>query len=73
VRVEVGHKIVERHDADTYRVVFTVEFEKAIWILHAFKKKSTSGIGAPRKDISTVEKRLKAAREEYTRLYDERE
>lgn len=58
-------KITERYNTDTYRVVFTAKFEKAIYMLHAFKKKSTSGISTPKKDIDTVNKRLMAAREDY--------
>jgi phage-related protein len=62
-------KIVERHDTDTYRVVYATKFEKAIYVLHAFKKKSTTGRATPRREIDTVLKRLAAAKDEYKALY----
>src|SRR5688572_1520854 len=37
-------EIVEDHSSDTYRAVYTVRFAKAVYVLHAFKKKSTRGI-----------------------------
>src|SRR6266487_2631792 len=37
-------KLVERYQTDTYRCVFTATFEQAVYVLHVFKKKSTSGI-----------------------------
>jgi phage-related protein len=37
-------EIVESHDGNAYRAVYTVRFEKAVYILHAFQKKSPSGI-----------------------------
>jgi phage-related protein len=33
-------ELVERHDGDTYRVVYTVRFKDAVYVLHAFQKKS---------------------------------
>jgi len=41
-------ELVEDHRADTYRVVYTVQFENAIYVLHAFQKKSPSGIRTAR-------------------------
>lgn len=37
-------EVVERHEGDTYRVVYTVRFEGAVYVLHAFQKKSKRGI-----------------------------
>jgi phage-related protein len=49
-------------DADgTYRAVYTVKFQEAVFVLHCFQKKSKSGIGTPKKDMDTVRLRLKAA------------
>jgi phage-related protein len=49
-------------DADgTYRAVYTVRFQEAVFVLHCFQKKSKSGIGTPRKDMETIHIRLKAA------------
>lgn len=43
----------------TFRVVYTVEYPKAIYVLHAFQKKSKTGIETPKQDIDLIESRLK--------------
>lgn len=53
-------EIVEDHTTDTYRTVVTVEHEEAIYVLHAFKKKSKSGRATPRADIERIKQRLRA-------------
>ena len=62
-------KITERFDGDTYRCVFAAKFERAVYVLHVFKKKSTSGIATPRKDIETVSRRLTEAKADYEEQY----
>jgi phage-related protein len=53
---------VVEDDADgTYRAVYTVSFQQAVFVLHCFQKKSKSGIGTPKKDMDTIRMRLKAA------------
>lgn len=54
-------ELVDDHDGDTYRSVYTVRFEAAIYVLHAFKKKSKRGIQTPKQDIDLIKQRLKAA------------
>jgi phage-related protein len=58
-------EVVEDHAGDTYRAVYTVRFEKAIYVLHAFQKKSPRGTKTARMDIELVHRRLRAAREHY--------
>ena len=58
-------EIVEGDAAGTYRAVYTVRFAKAIYVLHAFQKKSPTGIRTARTDIRLIEERLKAARNDY--------
>ncbi len=41
-------KIVEGHDTNTYRAVYTVRMVETIYVLHAFQKKSKSGIATPK-------------------------
>ncbi|WP_239496328.1 type II toxin-antitoxin system RelE/ParE family toxin, partial [Salinicola peritrichatus] len=41
-------EVVEDHQSDTYRAVYTVKFEGAIYVLHCFQKKSSSGIATPK-------------------------
>jgi len=58
-------EIVEDHQGDTYRAVYTVRFATVIYVLHAFQKKSKSGIKTPLEDIELIRKRLKAAETDY--------
>lgn len=58
-------ELVEDHDGDTFRVIYTVRFPEAIYVLHAFKKKSKTGSKTPRSDIDLVRRRLKDAEEDY--------
>jgi phage-related protein len=50
-------EIVEDHRSGTYRAVYTVRFMKAVYVLHAFQKKSPSGIRTARLDVELVAKR----------------
>lgn len=54
------YELVEDHRGDTFRAVYTVRVGDAIHVLHAFQKKSKSGIGTPQPDVDLIEKRLKA-------------
>ena len=58
-------EVVDDHDGDTYRAVYTVRFSGVVYVLHAFQKKSTSGIATPRHVIALIEQRLRRAREDY--------
>lgn len=54
-------ELVEDFDGDTYRAVYTVRFGTAVYVLHAFKKKSKRGIKTPQSEIDLIKQRLKAA------------
>ena len=54
-------KIVSDHRGDTFRSVYTVRFTDRIFVLHAFQKKSKSGIAVPKADIELIRRRLKQA------------
>jgi len=56
-------EVIEDFDGDTYRAVYTVRFEEAVYVLHAFQKKSSSGIATPQREITFVKERLKRAEE----------
>ena len=62
-------EIVEDFDGKTYRAVYTVRFERAVYVLHCFQKKSPTGIKTARKDIELVHKRLAAAESDYEARY----
>jgi phage-related protein len=46
----------------TYRAVYVVRFQDAVYVLHAFQKKATSGIGTSRRDIDIIRQRLQLMR-----------
>jgi len=52
----------ERFEKNAYRLVYVVNLKKAIYVLHAFMKKSKSGIGLPKPEVELIEARLKRAR-----------
>ena len=58
-------EIVDDFDGDTFRAVYTVRFAKAVYVLHAFQKKSKHGIATPKAELGLIDRRLKRAREDY--------
>jgi phage-related protein len=52
-----------RHRSDAFRVVYTIRMGADIWVIHAFQKKSKSGIATPRHEIDLVRDRLKRLKE----------
>ena len=58
-------EIVEDHRGDTYRAVYTVRFSSVVYVLHAFQKKSKSGIKTPQEDVKLISERLKRAQKDY--------
>jgi phage-related protein len=58
-------EIVAPYAGDTYRAVYTIRFESAIYMLHAFQKKSKSGVSTPKREIELIKQRLAAAEQDY--------
>lgn len=54
------YELMEDHRGDTFRAIYTVRVGDAVHVLHAFQKKSKSGIATPQPDVELIEKRLKA-------------
>ena len=52
-----------RFRGGAYRVVYAVQLGDDVWIIHAFQKKSKTGIKTPRQDIDLVRERLKRQKE----------
>jgi phage-related protein len=52
-------EVRESHDGNAYRAVYTVRYADAVYVLHAFQKKSKKGIATPKAEIQLVEKRLR--------------
>jgi phage-related protein len=62
-------ELVEDFDGDTYRAVYTVRFSEAVYVLHAFKKKSKRGIKTPQRDIDLIVRRLKDAQHDHDQRF----
>lgn len=52
-------EIVKDHRGDTFRAVYTLRHAGAIYVLHAFQKKSKSGSATPRRDMDLIHQRLR--------------
>jgi phage-related protein len=68
-------KIIEIRESDrsgTYRTVYTVELDDFVFVLHAFQKKSKSGIATPKQEIALMKRRLKDAESLYKQLKEEK-
>ena len=52
-----------RHRGDAYRVIYAVQIGADVWVLHAFQKKSKSGIATPKAEIDLIAERLKRLKE----------
>lgn len=57
------YELALRYKTDAYRTIYTIQFEDALWVLHAFQKKSKSGIVTPRQEIELVLDRVKRLKE----------
>jgi phage-related protein len=66
-------EIVEDNRGDTYRVVYTVRFEAVVYVLHAFQKKSPSGIRTSRRDVELIARRLNEVGIDFEVPYGNRE
>jgi len=57
-----GGKVIEAkesHEGKAYRAVYTVRFTDAVYVLHAFQKKSHRGKETPKTDMALIGKRLR--------------
>jgi phage-related protein len=53
------YELIEDHHGETYRAVYAVRIRDTVHVLHAFQKKSKSGISTPQQDVALIKKRLK--------------
>ncbi|MGN6099522.1 MAG: type II toxin-antitoxin system RelE/ParE family toxin [Devosia sp.] len=56
-------EVALRHRGDAWRIVYAVQIGTDLWVIHAFKKKSKSGIATPAQEIDLVRERLKRLKE----------
>ena len=47
---------------NAFRVVYILQVDDAVWVIHAFQKKSTQGIRTPRHEMRLVADRIRALR-----------
>jgi len=56
-------EVVSDHRGDTFRAVYTVRLAGRVYVLHAFQKKSKTGIATPKTEMELVKNRLRRAKE----------
>ena len=56
-------EIALKHQRDAFRVVYAVKIGADIWVIHAFKKKSRTGIKTPQFEVDLIRERLKRLKE----------
>jgi phage-related protein len=61
---ELEPNIAVRHRGDAYRAVYAVQLDDDVWALHAFGKKSKTGIKTPRREIDLIRERIKRVKEQ---------
>jgi len=59
-------EVVADYDGNSFRTVYTVRFAEAVYVLHAFQKKSRRGIATPKAELDLIAARLARAKEDYT-------
>ena len=58
-------EVVESFEGNAFRAVYTVRFEKAVYVLHCFQKKSPAGIRTAKTDVDLIHARLLRAIRHY--------
>ena len=56
-------EIIDDYRGDTFRTVYTVRFASAVYVLHAFQKKSKKGVATPTLDLRLIDQRLRLAQQ----------
>jgi phage-related protein len=52
-----------RHRGDAFRGLYALKIEADIWVIHAFQKKSKTGIKTPRTELDIIRERVKRLKE----------
>ena len=58
-------EIVAPFDGNTWRAVYTVRIQDAVYVLHAFQKKSKTGRATPQNEVDLIHRRLADAERDY--------
>jgi phage-related protein len=59
-------EIALRHRGDAFRAIYALKIHDDVWVIHAFQKKSKSGIKTPQTDVDLIRERLKRLKEALT-------
>lgn len=59
------YEVALPYRGDAYRAVYTVQFRDQVWVVHAFQKKSKTGIKTPQAEIDVIRERIKRLVEYY--------
>ena len=54
-------EIVSEDQRGAWRAVYTIRFAEAVYVLHAFQKKSKRGIATPKQELELIKRRLAEA------------
>ena len=57
-------EIAMRYRGDAYRTVYALQLDEDVWVLHAFRKKSKTGIKTPRQEIDLIRERIRRITEQ---------
>jgi len=60
-------EIALRHQTNAYRAVYVTELAGSLWVVHAFHKKSKSGIKTPKPEVNLIRDRLRRLKKELRR------
>jgi phage-related protein len=64
-------EVVDDFAGDTFRAVYTVRFRDAVYVLHAFQKKSKAGIRTPKRELDLIDERLRQAERHYQQTLEQ--
>ncbi len=62
------YELAADHDGDTFRAVYTLQLDGIVYVLHAFKKKSKTGIATPQHDVDLIRSRYLDALQAHAQL-----
>jgi phage-related protein len=54
-------EVVKDYRGDTFGAVYTLRYARGVYVLHAFQKKSKTGLQTPRRDLELIQQRLRQA------------
>jgi len=56
-------EIALKHRGDAFRMIYAVKIGADIWVIHAFQKKSKTGIKTPQPEVDLIRERLRRLKE----------